>query len=105
MRALTLVLILFLTACASTGGGAVIVPTGLYQETEAEGHGTIGSVHVGMMPVTYPIKWVGSGRIVLQYPAQPYLWLDGDFTWEVVVPEQAPMVEAELRAGRFKVGR
>jgi hypothetical protein len=104
MRALALILILLLAGCVSPGGGSVIVPTGITQATEVNGTGTIGSVLIGGFPWTYPIRFTGDGTLRLQYPATPHVWLDGDFTWEVVIPEQAPMVEAEMRAGRFKVG-
>lgn len=83
----------------------VIIPQAVYQRSSAEGSGVIGSIYIGPFPWTYPIRWKGNGTITLQYPTQPYVLLEGDFTWEPVYPEQLPAVEAERAAGRFAVVR
>ena len=109
MRATVLVLSLLLAGCVSddTGYGPapVPVPIGVSQVTEGTFDATLHPLYIGAFPWTYTMKYKGRGRVVLQYPAKPHVWLDGDFTWEVVVPTQADAIGAEMRAGNFKVGR
>lgn len=95
-----------MAACVADGSGpSPIVPIGVSQVTEGTFDAVLHPLYIGAYPWTYTIKYAGTGRVVLQYPQQPHVWLDGEFTWEVVVPDQAAAVAAEMRAGNFRVGR
>ena len=97
-----------LLGCMSPGYDGPLpapAPLGVSQVTEGTFDATLHPLYIGAFPWTYTMRYKGSGRVVLQYPAKPHVWLDGEFTWEIVVPTQAAAVAAEMRAGNFKVGR
>jgi len=108
MRAMILALCLVLLGCSAPGIDPQPYPTpvmGVHQVTEGTFDATLYPLYIGAFPWTTAIHYEGTGRVVLQYPAQPHVWLDGEFVWEVVDPNQVAVVAAEMRAGTFKVGR
>lgn len=103
MSKFVLILALLFAACVSSPGSPIIIQPGISQTSSVEGHGRIGSVLIGAFPWTYPIDWVGKGKITLQYPMVPHVLLEGEFEWHPVFPEQASAIAAEQAAGRFMV--
>ena len=105
MRWLSLVALLLLASCVSSGDGTIIVQPGISQTSTVQGEGTFGSVTVSGFPFTYPIRWSGSGTITLQYPAQPYVVLAGELDWivEPFTPSDEPAVRAAMARGEVVI--
>lgn len=109
MRSLTVLLLVaavFMPGCITQpggGDGGIVVPMTVHQTSSIEGSGTIGSVYIGLFAWTYPIKWQGRGTMTLQYPAQPYIVLEGELIWEPVYPEQYPSIVQAISRGEIAV--
>jgi hypothetical protein len=95
MTLLALCAILVLAGCASSPVSPV---QAISQMSSIEGSGVIGSVFVGPIAITYPVRWSGSGRLTIQYPAQPYVITDGDLVIEPF-PESVAQTEQAVATG------
>ena len=93
--ALIILLAAALSGCASGQASPVQV---ISQMSAIEGSGVIGSVFVGPIAVTYPVRWSGTGRLTIQYPAQPYVLTEGDLVIEPF-PESVAQTEQAVATG------
>ena len=111
MRTLALVLVvLSLPACMSGGNGPVdpvspVLNLGVYTANEFSGEGLQHPIQIGPYPWTFPIRYWGSGVIVLQYPQKPHVWFDGEggFVVEPLNPADRDAMMAAMQRGEFAV--
>lgn len=89
-----------IVACTTAGQSALAV---FYQKSTVEGQGEIGSMYIGLFAWTYPIRWNGRGSLTLQYPAVPYILLEGDLQWEPVYPQHTPNIQTAIARGHVVV--
>lgn len=104
MKYLFLAPILLLAACVSSGG-AFVAP--VYMQIDVSGEVDVGSIMVGNVPLTYPIRAWGEGTITLQYPNQPHVDFVGDGGWiiEPITPQDRAQVERLMAAGAIRGGK
>ena len=99
MRA-TLILLISLACIGCQSDGAQPAPAmALHQTSTLEGSGVVGSVMAGPLPLTYPLKWSGNGRLTLQTSA-PYVVVDGDL---VVEPLYTTETQQAIADGRMLI--
>lgn len=104
MRLFSIIAALLLCSCAVApaprGVDDVIVPQpiiGIRQVSRASGEGTFGSLFIGPYPFTYPMRWRGTGTVILQYPGKPHIIFDGEGEF-VVEPLDASSTAAAIQA-------
>ena len=102
-RAAVFVALIVLSGCSSMGGSVIQTPTAVTQVSSLQGEGVIGAFYVGPIPLTYPIRFSGSGTLRLQYPAMPYVSAEGDLVIEPVLPSAASGVAQDIASGRTRV--
>lgn len=100
----------FLLLSACTAGGQSISPIqslGFRNVSTFEGSGRFGSLEVGTLPMTFPVKWWGAGTATIQFPQKPYFALDGDATLvvEPITPDRRAELERSMANGYFSVRR
>ena len=75
-------IILALLALAGCTSSSVTPVQAISQTSALQGSGVIGPMFVGPFPITYPVKWSGTGSLTIQYPTQPYVQTEGDLVIE-----------------------
>jgi hypothetical protein len=104
--ALTLLLSLFMLTPLLGGcqTGATPLLTAIYHETAIKGEVTIGSLMVGGLPLTFPCRAWGEGKVVMQYPALPHLDFigEGGILIEPIQPRDAEGIRAQIAAGKIR---
>lgn len=116
MRTLTMLLTaLLLCSCQNAIvpeqpniNGQIVTPViGVYQVSTISGEGTFGSLQISMLPgppaiLTYPMRWKGNARVMLQWPLKPHVVFEGDSEFVIeALPEFEQAVVASMRDGRF----
>lgn len=101
MRTTILSLVILLCAGCATGVSPI---QAVSQSSSLEGNGVIGAFTVGPVPLTYPVKFSGSGTLTLQYPAQPHVLIDGDLVVEPFI-QFASQTDATIASGRMAIRR
>lgn len=103
----TILASLALVGCMSTGYSVDPAPPitqVLHQQSSLEGSGVIGSVMVSGIPVTYPVRWSGSGTLTIQYPATPHVIVDGNLA-VAPIPPYVEETRASIADGRMRLLR
>ena len=110
MRTLALALVaLLLCSCITTQDPSSpvspVVNLGVYTANEFSGEGLQHPVQIGPYPWTFPIRYWGSGVLVLQYPAKPHVWFDGEggYVVEPLYPQQRDAILAAMQRGEFAI--
>lgn len=93
---------MILLGCQSGGGGPLL--TAIYHETAIKGEVTVGSLMVGGVPLTFPCRAWGDGKVIAQYPALPHLDFvgQGGIIIEPIVPQHAEGLRAQIAAGTIR---
>ena len=107
MRLFALVLVLCLApivgACVAGPDGQPM-PVSVSQTTHIKGEVTVGSVMVGMYPMTFPIRAWGEGDLRIQ-SVPPYVSFLGEGGWivEPIAPQYEATVRQQVASGALRI--
>lgn len=86
-------------------GPSPIVNLGVRTANEFDGEGLQHPVQIGPWPWTFPIRYWGSGIVVLQYPEKPHVSFQGEggYVVEPLYPNQREQILDAMRRGEFAI--